>query len=355
MRVYKNKGAWWVDYRSKGRGGRKRIGTSKRKALDALAKLQSEMIDRELFPARCTGSKSFSLFLDKFWKLHGSTRRSARSWSYVQREVNDRFGSKAIGSITTADVQAFYNEAKARTCSTSANKRLTWMKLIFNRARKWGDFHGLNPCLDVVKEADRNYEWRCLERDEMARLLPVAHPRLYPVLMCALLTGMRRNEILSLTWQDVSLSQGSIRLLTTKSGKRRDVPIPAKLHEVFLALGPKSEGSVFSLPYISLRKYWARAKKQADIQGRCRFHDLRHTFASWFMRRGGNIYTLQKILGHSTIKMTERYAHLAQGHLASEMALLESVIPSLPNAGSREELGTYLAPALRAQGRSQAS
>lgn len=338
MRVYKHRGDWWVDYRSKGRGGRKKIGKNKQRALEVMAKLQSEMIDREWFPARYSGSKSFGLFLDKFWNLHGSTRRSARSWSYVHREILERFGQKAIASITTADVQAFYNEAKARTCSTSANKRLTWMKLAFNRARKWADFHGQNPCNDVVKEADRNYDWRCLEREEMDRLIPVAHPRLYPVLMCALLTGMRRGEILHLAWQDVSLKQGSIRLLITKSGKRRDVPIPAKLHRVFMDLGPKPEGSVFNLPNISLRKYWVRAKSQAAIKGRCRFHDLRHTFASWFMRRGGNIYTLQKILGHSTIKMTERYAHLAQGHLASEMALLESVIPSLPNAGANSDL-----------------
>ncbi|OGR83074.1 MAG: hypothetical protein A3J74_06515 [Elusimicrobia bacterium RIFCSPHIGHO2_02_FULL_57_9] len=160
----------------------------------------------------------------------------------------------------------------------------------------------------------------------MVRLLAAAHPRLYPVLMCALLTGMRRGEILGLTWENVNLEHGTLYLLKTKSGKPREIPLQTKLHEVLSNLGPKPGGSVFELPLIMLQRYFDRALKQAGIFG-CRFHDLRHTFASHFIMRTNNLPALQKLLGHSTPTMTQRYAHLGPGHLASEMAAFESAIP----------------------------
>lgn len=229
-------------------------------------------------------------------------------------------------------LQQFYNEVKARTCSTTANKYLTLIKLIYNRAKRWGDFHGENPCgrYNVEKVPDREFDWRYLKPEEMDRLLRVAHPRLRPILCVALLTGMRRNEILYLDWKNVDLRQGFIYILRSKSNKRRNVPVPNKLREVFLALGPKPEGRVFNLPQISLRKYFTRALQQADIKGRCRFHDLRHTFASYYAMKVRDMAALQSILGHSTPLLTMRYAHLSDLHFRVNSAAFESVIPIEP-------------------------
>jgi len=163
----------------------------------------------------------------------------------------------------------------------------------------------------------------------MERLLAAVHPRLYPVLLCALLTGMRRGEILGLTWENVNLEHGTIYLLKTKSGKPREIPIQAKLRDLLMGLKPQATGSVFNLPLIMLLRYFKKALERSGISY-FRFHDLRHTFASHFIMQTNNLPALQKILGHSTPAKTQRYAHLGPGHLASEMAAFESAIPVKP-------------------------
>lgn len=169
-----------------------------------------------------------------------------------------------------------------------------------------------------------------LSREEMERLLGCVQPRLLPVVVCALMTGMRRSEILGMEWQNVDRKRGIIYVLKTKSAKPREIPIAGKLARVLTDLGPKDAGRVFDIPVITIRRHFLKALRAAGIHS-FRFHDLRHTFASWFMMKGGNIYTLQKLLGHSSVVMTMRYAHLSQGHLASEMAVFESAIPVPPS------------------------
>ena len=141
-----------------------------------------------------------------------------------------------------------------------------------------------------------------------------------------LFTGMRRGEIMNLRWEHVDLEKRIIYILQSKSGKPRQIPIAERLHEQFLELGPAKTGLIFCLPVISLRKYFDRALRDAHVDG-FRFHDLRHTFASHFIMKTGDLPSLQNILGHSTPILTLRYAHLSIGHQASNIAAFESTIP----------------------------
>lgn len=115
-------------------------------------------------------------------------------------------------------------------------------------------------------------------------------------------------------------------MLKSKSGKPREVPIAPKLHDVLISLSSKRDGLIFDIPEITLRRYFGTALREAKIFG-FRFHDLRHTFASHFIMRTGDLPTLQEILGHHSPQMTQRYAHLAKGHLASEMQIFDSAMP----------------------------
>ena len=135
-----------------------------------------------------------------------------------------------------------------------------------------------------------------------------------------------------------------IYILQSKSGKPREIPIASKLRDILLGLGQKSQGLVFNLPVIMLRRYFDKAARDVGITG-FRFHDLRHTFASHFVMRTNDLPTLQKLLGHSSPAMTQRYAHLSGGHLASEMAAFESAIP-IPMAAAAARLAPRMAPAL---------
>jgi integrase/recombinase XerD len=159
-----------------------------------------------------------------------------------------------------------------------------------------------------------------------AAVHPVSSRRsanLYHVIVLAMETGMRKGEIFGLERPRVVFSRGVIQLEMTKNGTRREIPMRQAVYDVLsevLAALPTSETRLFRG---SIRKAFESALERAQIED-FRFHDLRHTFASWFMMRGGSIYALQQILGHKDIKQTMRYAHLAPDHLRSEMIKTES-------------------------------
>jgi len=162
----------------------------------------------------------------------------------------------------------------------------------------------------------------------MERLLEVCNPRLYSVVACALTTGMRKSEILGLRWENVDLERGTIYVLKTKSGKERRLPITSKLRNVLTCLGAKQQGPVFEMAEITFRRLFDTARKDSGLP-HFRWHDLRHTFASNFVMKTGNLPALQKILGHATPEMVLRYAHHSKSHLAVEMELADSALPSL--------------------------
>jgi integrase len=147
--------------------------------------------------------------------------------------------------------------------------------------------------------------------------------RLRLLVLIALTTGMRIAEIFALKWGDVLYREELIAVRAKlKGGKVRYVPMPAEL-----ATEIKRFPAVMGEDRIFPPKRGATGERQRvegsfetvlDLAGirNFRFHDLRHTMASWYMMNGGDLYELAKILGHSNIKMTERYAKLAKGHIA---------------------------------------
>ena len=335
MAVYKRGDNWCIGYRlPNGKYRREKVGPSNALAKEVFAKRLTEVAEGRFFPGRIANARQFAEFADKYLDLHARHLKGA-SWKLMILHARRRFGTLRMGAIGPSEIQRYYNEIVARASNATANRNLSLLKSMFNKAKAWGDFYGENPCAAIKKLREPQGRLRYLSVEEMVRLLAVAHPRLYPVLMCALHTGMRRGEIFGMDWKNISLEQGMIYILESKSGRPREIPITMKLREVLLAQGQRPEGPVFKLPYIMLRRYFERALGEADIHG-FRFHDLRHTFASHFIMRTNNLPALQKLLGHSTPTMTLRYAHLSRGHMASEMAAFESVMPvGAPSSAQR--------------------
>jgi integrase len=171
---------------------------------------------------------------------------------------------------------------------------------------------------------------RYLTAEEAARLLDECRkaatyndpqrrsPHLYPVVMIALHTGMRKGEILGLTWDRVDLSRGVFILTKTKAKRRREVPMNLIVYKVVSAL-PRTGPRLFGR---SVRTAFGAAVKRAGLKD-FHFHDLRHTFASWLTMKGRPLKEVSELLGHHSITMTERYAHLAPEHLKQAVAVLE--------------------------------
>src|SRR5262249_22925705 len=166
------------------------------------------------------------------------------------------------------------------------------------------------PKIKLEKEAEGRLRW--LEPDEEARLLAACRASrnllLADIVTVALETGLRAGELLGLTWDRIDLSRGVIRLEITKSGRRREIPMRQSVYEILAARPGPRQGRVWNL--WNIRTAFVSAVKKANLVN-FHFHDLRHSFASWFMMRGGSLQALKEILGHTDLKMTLRYAHLA--------------------------------------------
>jgi len=133
-----------------------------------------------------------------------------------------------------------------------------------------------------------------------------------------------------------------LRLETTSSGRRREVPMRQRVYDVLVSRPGVREGRVW--PAGSTRTAFEAAVEPAQLDGSFRFHDCRHHFASWFMMQGGSLAALPKILGHASLAMTMRYAHLSPEHLRSEMAKTERPIAVEPDAGTKTRHGRQDAP-----------
>ena len=177
---------------------------------------------------------------------------------------------------------------------------------------------------------------RYLDKEQITKFIDACSPHLKPIVLVALHTGMRKSEILELKWNEVDLTQGIIYILQPKSGERREV----WLNEVAKkALGglkrhPRSPYVFYNKngkAYYNVRKSFDAALKKCGIID-FRFHDLRHTFASQLAMAGVDFITLKELLGHKTIEMTQRYAHLSPGHKRTAVEILA------------REIGTQLAP-----------
>ena len=172
---------------------------------------------------------------------------------------------------------------------------------------------------------------------ERSRLLKACEksnsPYLYPVVVLALSTGMRQGEIMGLTWDDVDLHQGRITLHETKNGERRVVPLTGKALELLVGHAKIRRidtplifpGKVKRDKPMDLRASWIAALKAADIE-ECRFHDLRHSAASYLAMNGASLAEIAEVLGHKTLQMVKRYAHLSEAHTAGVVASMNERI-----------------------------
>ncbi|MHB1697439.1 MAG: site-specific integrase [bacterium] len=151
---------------------------------------------------------------------------------------------------------------------------------------------------------------------------------LKPVVITALNTGMRRSEILYLTWDRVDLANRIILLDKTKNGERREIPINDTLFAALSVLirNIKCDYVFYNpatlKPFSDLKRVFGTALRKSHILD-FRFHDLRHTFASMLVMKGVDLVAVKQLMGHKDIKMTLRYSHLSQAHIRNAVGVLD--------------------------------
>lgn len=190
--------------------------------------------------------------------------------------------------------------------------------------KEWGWIED-NPCRKVTRPKEPRGRVRFLSDDERQRLLQAcresSNPSLYTVVVLALSTGMRSAEIMGLTWDRVDLKSGRILLEETKNGERRAVPLVGHAAELLRERAKvRTLGTTLLFPAArdpakraDVRFAWLGALAASGVED-FRFHDLRHSAASYMLMNGASIAELAEVLGHKTLQMVRRYSHLSDSH-----------------------------------------
>jgi integrase len=253
-----------------------------------------------------------------------------RSWmsddSYLRNHLLPAFGKKHLDEITKHDVIAFHHGLRAKGYALgTCNRCLIMLRYAMNLAVRW-EIPGVkvNPTHDVPLFEDHNGMERYLSQDEAQRLYDSVqkseNTMLQYIIPMLILTGARKREVLDSKWEDFDLVRRQWKIPTTKAGKPRYVPLSDGVLQLLAAVphddkcpwifaNPRSHQ-----PYVSIFYSWDTARKRAGLAD-VRIHDLRHSFASFLVNAGRSLYEVQKILGHTQVKTTQRYAHLSQDTL----------------------------------------
>lgn len=169
--------------------------------------------------------------------------------------------------------------------------------------------------------------------DEINRLVDAAAEHLRPIIWCALYTGLRRGRVLGLRWEQIDWDNHQI-VYMGKDGNPNSVPLVEPLADILRKL-PHTCEYVFTRrgqPVRDVKSAWAAAFVRAGIPYR-NFHALRHTTATWLLRQSGNLKVVQSVLGHRTLSVTTKYAHLVNNDSATAMnALFCTKSAQTPNA-----------------------
>ncbi len=271
-----------------------------------------------------------------------------RSWetdvSLIKNHIMPNFGKQYMDEVSKRDVIQFISRHTLTHKPGSVNRVIIMLRYIFNLSIRW-ETAGItkNPTAGIPLLEENNKKERYLTGDEANKLIVALqtsqNKMLQYIVPMLILTGARKQEVLKAKWEDFNLDQKVWRIPTSKSGKARHVPISDGV--LYLLSGvPRQEDcdSVFAnpktlLPYVSIFASWNTARTSVGLSD-VRMHDLRHSFASFLVNSGRSIYEVQRILGHTQIKTTQRYAHLSQDSLlaaANEISKAVPILMAMPN------------------------
>lgn len=250
---------------------------------------------------------------------------------------NDAIGTYLLADVTPALIVEHRDKLKSgitvrgsQRSPSTVNRYMAALSHVFTVAMKeWGWVED-TPFRRVSTLKEPRGRVRFLTDEERGALLKACKghsKQLYTIVVLALSTGARQMEILSLTWPQVDLSQGTILLEETKNGERRVLPLAGHAFELVKSLSKvRRIDSDLLFPSrrkadrpVSVQSIFNRVVESTGIED-FRFHDLRHSAASYLAMNGASLNEIAEVLGHKTLQMVKRYAHLSEAHTASVVA-----------------------------------
>lgn len=292
--------------------------------------------------------------LIKKYKENFESQRSFKNWKALcLKNFEEYFGTDTIiANIHYVHLETYRNHLRQKLTNkktirtdASVNREISCLHHLLSKGAEW-DLLEQNPFKKgkSLLTKENNQRLRFLSHDELQKLLAAAPDHLKEIIICAVNSGMRRGELLSLKWEQIH--NGLIYLEKTKTNEPRQIPINNTLVELFGKIKKQNPGSAYVFAYRTSKKdedignlkvltftdtpmhnikhSFQTAVKKAGIE-HCRFHDLRHTFASHLLMNGASLKDVQELLGHKTFEMTLRYGHLSGEHKKNAVNLLNGL------------------------------
>jgi integrase len=280
-------------------------------------------------------------FIDQQYLPYVKTYK--RSWicdvGVIKNHINPVFGTMYMDELKKQDVISLISKMLETYAPGTVNRVVILLRYIYNLAIKW-ETAGIskNPTAGIPLLEENNQKERYLTPEEARKLVAALkgseNKMLQFIIPMLILTGARKMEVQKARWEDINWEQRIWRIPLTKSGKARHVPISDGALMILESI-PRIGGCPWVFPnpkthkpYNSYYNSWNTVRKSVGL-GDVRIHDLRHSFASFLVNSGRSLYEVQRILGHTQISTTQRYAHLSQDSLLTAANEVGKAIPSL--------------------------
>jgi len=330
MGVFKRNGEYWIDfYDGDGRRHRKKIGPQKSIAQLVLNDIKVKKAKGEYLGIVEEKRVLFKDFALKTYIPYARTNLSPRTFERCRGIIENHlipFFDCYLYKITKRDIEAYKQKRVEEVKPATVNREFSRLRHMLKCAVDWGYIKN-NPCKGIKELKEPPGRIRYLSPEEMERLLSACERSpfyLKSIVLIALNSGMRRGEIMNLCWRNIDFKERRILIEQTKNNERRVIPMNETLYQVLKSIPVHlHEEKVF--PGINANMVtvaFERACKRAGI-GDFRFHDLRHSFASYLTMGGVDLRTVQTLLGHKDLRMTMRYSHLSPEHIREAVQTLD--------------------------------
>ena len=349
----KDSPTWWVSYTDpNGERVRRPTGTSNRKEAHALeAKWKLAAYRQRQWDE--VPNHSFDELMLGYLKATQAAKRSAERDRTIARRLRHHFAPQTVESLAAQDIRTYIQRRQsAGVKAATINRELALLSAAINHARREWEWNIPNPVVGrKLKQPEGRVRW--ISRDEADALIRVAMrepraPHLADFIRLALHTGCRKQELLGLEWRRVDLQARLIHLEAnhTKTGKRHSVPLNQTSRNVLVKRLRWRAQHCPASPWVfcradgtriaDVKRSFATAVRRAGLTD-FRIHDLRHSCAAWLVSAGVALPEVRDLLGHSTITMTERYAHLAPENVRAAVAVLDGNRSRFGHAGNQGE------------------
>jgi integrase len=262
--------------------------------------------------------------LVKEYLLNGYTGTRLKDQSYRLDFWVNNLGSKQIEDITRIEISYLLSTLSPRLSNATVNRYKAAISVIFTYACRYFNLQD-NPALHIPSLPENNERIRFLSEAERTRLFKACRAshwdKLYLIVLLAITTGARKGELTKLRWNDIDFDRRTAYVATTKNGQPKVLPLTDSVIRELQLFDSKDSSLIFGsrvkydVPYC-FTKPWKKALEDADIKD-FRFHDLRHSCASYLAQSGASLLEIADVLGHKQISVTKRYSHLCIEHKSS--------------------------------------